>query len=89
MGARLEPFAALKPLVQGVECPPKDTALDRAGEGLHFGSPAIRTFLDQHQPVRFFCGHIHEAAGAETALGLTVGMNLGKRGHLLDLATIS
>jgi len=89
IASRLEPFAALKPLVLVCHCPPKDTPLDRAAEGLHFGSPAIRTFIDQHQPLRFFCGHIHEAAGTETTLGLTPGMNLGKRGHLLDLATLS
>jgi Icc-related predicted phosphoesterase len=85
---RLAPFTDLKPLVLICHCPPKDTPLDRAGEGLHFGSPAVRTFIDQHQPARFYCGHIHEAAGIEAQLGQTPGLNIGKRGHLLDLSTI-
>lgn len=86
--ARLAPFAELKPMVLVCHCPPKDTPLDRAGEGLHFGSPAIRSFVDHVQPARFFCGHIHEAAGAEAQLGRTAGLNLGKRGYLLDLASV-
>lgn len=86
---RLEPFAALCPLVLVCHCPPKDTPFDRAGEGLHFGSPAIRAFVDRVQPARFFCGHIHEAAGAEAFLGHTPGLNLGKRGYLLDLASLT
>jgi Icc-related predicted phosphoesterase len=85
---RLTPFAELKPLVLVCHCPPKDTPLDRAGEGLHFGSPAIRTFIDEVQPARFYCGHIHEAAGAAAHLGGTPGLNLGKRGYLLDLAEV-
>ena len=89
IATRLAPFADLQPMVLVCHCPPKDTALDRAGEGLHFGSPAIRAFIDHTQPTRFYCGHIHEAAGAETMLGKTPGMNLGKRGTLLDLATLA
>ncbi len=85
IAARLAPFANQKPMVLVCHCPPKDSPLDRAGEGLHFGSPAIRTFIEQAQPARFFCGHIHEAAGAEAQLGHTVGLNLGKSGYLLDL----
>ncbi len=86
---RLAPFASLKPLVLVCHCPPKNTALDRAGEGLHFGSPAIATFIEQTQPVRFYCGHIHEAAGVATQLGSTPGLNLGKKGTLLDLSTLT
>ena len=89
IAARLAPLAPLKPLVLVCHCPPKETALDRASEGLHFGSPSIRSFVDSVQPARFFCGHIHEAAGAETMLGQTPGMNLGKRGYLLDLSTVA
>jgi Icc-related predicted phosphoesterase len=81
---RLAAFRGLKPLVLVCHCPPKDTALDRAGEGRHFGSPAIREFLETEQPEHFFCGHIHEAEGAQVRLGTTVGVNLGKRGYLLE-----
>ena len=82
---RLAPWADLKPLILVCHCPPKDTALDQAGAGKHFGSPAIRKFIDEHQPERFFCGHIHEAEGADGMIGATRGRNLGKRGYLLEL----
>lgn len=84
--ARLHPFADLKPLILICHCPPKNTPLDRAGEGLHFGSTAVRQFIDIHQPDYFFCGHIHEAEGAQTTLGATKAVNVGKRGFLLEIA---
>lgn len=82
---RLSSFAGMQPLVLICHCPPKGTPLDRAGEGLHFGSGAVRRFIEQHQPERFFCGHIHEAEGVEARIGSTVGVNVGKKGYLLDL----
>jgi Icc-related predicted phosphoesterase len=83
--ARLQPFAALKPLVLVCHCPPLGTALDRAGAGLHFGSGAIAEFLAIHSPAHFLCGHIHEAAGMEVQIGATRGVNVGKKGYLLEL----
>jgi uncharacterized protein len=85
---RLNKFAGLDPLALICHTPPKGTALDRAGEGKHFGSEAIREFIDREQPRYFFCGHIHEAAGQEATLGRTAGWNVGKRGHLLELASL-
>lgn len=82
---RLRPFAALHPLVLVCHCPPKDTDLDGVREGAHFGSTAVRQFLEEQQPLRFFCGHIHECEGRETTVGATRGWNVGKRGFLLDL----
>jgi Icc-related predicted phosphoesterase len=83
---RLAPFAALEPpLILICHCPPKDTALDRAGANLHFGSTAIREFIERHQPAYFFCGHIHEAEGAHATLGKTECWNVGKKGHLLEI----
>ncbi len=83
---RLAPFAKLAPpLILICHCPPKDTALDRAGANQHFGSTAIRDFIDQQQPAYFFCGHIHEAAGAHVMLGKTRCWNAGKKGHLLEI----
>jgi Icc-related predicted phosphoesterase len=82
---RLAPWAELKPLVLICHCPPLNTRLDRAGEGRHFGSPTIARFIDEHQPEWFFCGHIHEAEGANVTLGSTRAINVGKRGYLLDL----
>jgi uncharacterized protein len=84
---RLEEFAPLDPLVLVCHCPPKDTALDRAREGAHFGSTAVREFVERVQPREFFCGHIHEAHGAECAIGKTRGRNLGKQGYLLELTS--
>lgn len=82
---RLLRFAPLEPLILLCHAPPKDTPLDRAAPGQHFGSTAIKEFLEKHQPEYFFCGHIHEAAGVETQLGRTQARNLGKQGYLLTL----
>lgn len=86
MAARLEPFSDLNPLVLICHCPPHQTALDRAGPGLHFGSTAVREFIERRQPAWFLCGHIHEAAGVRMTLGATHGVNAGKQGFLLELA---
>jgi hypothetical protein len=82
---RLGKFSGLEPLVLICHTPPKGTALDRAAEGQHFGSDAIREFIEREQPRYFYCGHIHEAAGQHALLGRTEGWNVGKRGQLLDL----
>lgn len=85
MSSRLASFAGLKPLILICHCPPKGTALDRAGVGLHFGSPAVKEFLDNEQPVYFFCGHVHEAEGVQTVIGATKAVNAGKRGFMLEI----
>jgi Icc-related predicted phosphoesterase len=82
---RLSHFAGLRPLILICHCPPKDTPLDQAGEGMHFGSEAVRAFIEKEEPEYFFCGHIHEAAGVETTLGKTRCWNVGKKGHLLSI----
>jgi Icc-related predicted phosphoesterase len=82
---RLNRFSGLHPLVLICHTPPKGTALDRAGEGKHFGSVAIGQFIEREQPRYFFCGHIHEAAGQHALLGRTEGWIVGKRGQLLEL----
>jgi len=88
LAERLEKFSGLEPLVLICHAPPKGTKLDDAGRNKHFGSQAVRDFIDREQPVYFFCGHIHEAAGEQDTLGPTQGWNVGKRGHLLDLAPL-
>jgi uncharacterized protein len=85
LARRLSKFQGLSPLVLICHCPPKDTPLDEAGPGMHFGSTAVRDFIEKHQPEYFFCGHIHEAAGVETRLGKTYGRNVGKQGYVLEL----
>ncbi|MEZ5391789.1 MAG: metallophosphoesterase [Bryobacterales bacterium] len=85
LAAKLDAFAVLDPLVLVCHAPPASTALDRAGEGMHFGSKAVADFLGAHPPAHFFCGHIHEAAGHNVAIGPTQARNVGKSGYLLEL----
>lgn len=85
---RLQVFAGLSPLILACHCPPHGTPLDRVPAGRHLGSTAIRDFLERHQPKWFFCGHIHEAEGAQAQLGATRAVNAGKRGYLLELDKI-
>jgi len=85
LAGRLAKFASLDPLVLVCHCPPYGTALDRIGPGRHGGSTAVAAFLEAHPPEYFFCGHIHECAGAEARLGRTKAVNLGKRGYLLEV----
>ncbi len=85
LAERLEKFAGLDPLVLICHAPPKGTRLDRVREGAHFGSTAVRKFIDRHQPLYFYCGHIHEAAGQQDTIGRTQGWNVGKLGQTLTL----
>jgi Icc-related predicted phosphoesterase len=82
---RLETFAAWKPRVLICHSPPLGTPLDRIKEGVHAGSRAVREFIETHQPEYFFCGHIHEAEGTAFQMGATRGMNVGKKGYLLEI----
>lgn len=82
---RLRRFADLTPLVLICHTPPFGTALDQIRDGLHAGSHSVREFIEKHQPVFFYCGHIHEAEGVEIVMGKTRAMNVGKKGHLLEL----
>ena len=85
LAPRLAKFTGIDPLILICHAPPKDSKLDRAGEGQHFGSTAVREFIVRNQPVYFYCGHIHEAAGQAGHLGRTQGWNVGTRGKVLDL----
>ena len=85
LAARLAGFARLSPRIVIFHAPPKNTKLDRAGEGQHFGSTAVRNFIEQTQPEYFYCGHIHEAAGQQDTIGKSRGWNVGKCGQVLDL----
>ena len=88
MAQRLGTFRGMRPLILICHCPPFGTALDRMNAGTHAGSRAVLEFIQREQPPRFFCGHIHEAAGVTTKIGETVGTNAGRQGFLFDLATI-
>jgi Icc-related predicted phosphoesterase len=85
---RLNRFSGRDPLVLICHTPPKGTALDRAAQGQHYGSDAIREFIEREQPRYFYCGHIHEAAGSHETMGRTEGWNVGKRGHSLELTPL-
>jgi Icc-related predicted phosphoesterase len=87
----LTAMAEFNPEVLVCHCPPKNTILDRAGEGRHYGSTGIAAALEILAPRYFFCGHIHEAEGQSGPIGpggRTMGVNLGKRGYLLDLEAL-
>ena len=85
LARRLARFAALRPQILVAHAPPFGTELDEAAPGLHFGSRAVRDYVDAHQPSYCFCGHIHEGAGRVIELGQTTAVNVGKPGYLLEL----
>ena len=88
LARRLAKFANPNPRILICHAPPRNTRLDRAGEGKHFGSQAVRDFIERAQPEYFYCGHIHEAAGLQDTLGKSRGWNVGKRGQVLDLEAL-
>jgi Icc-related predicted phosphoesterase len=85
LAERLARFNGMSPLVMVCHCPPLGTKLDHAGEDRHFGSNAVREFIEREQPEYFFCGHVHEAWGAWDQIGATRAYNVGKKGYLLEL----
>jgi Icc-related predicted phosphoesterase len=56
--------------------PPAHTATDRIMNGQHVGSPAVRAFIEAHQPAVCVTGHIHESAGIDH-IGHTTVVNAG------------
>jgi uncharacterized protein len=81
----LHQFDGVQPMIAICHVPPYGTMLDRITNLKHAGSKSMRDFVRREQPRFFFCGHIHEAAGAQDKLGATSAMNVGKKGYLLDL----
>lgn len=81
----LKQFASQKNLLLFTHDAPKATALDLISGGIHVGNQAVRNFLDQHQPLYSFSGHIHENAGKSQSLGLTTCFNVGKKGLVFRL----
>lgn len=64
------------PLVLVCHQPPFETACDRLEDGRHVGSHAIRTFIEQRQPLLCFTGHIHDAVAIDK-IGETTIVNPG------------
>lgn len=56
--------------------PPYDCALDRLVNGTPVGSPAVRAFIERHQPDVALVGHIHEGRGIDR-IGATTVVNPG------------
>jgi len=56
--------------------PPVDTKIDRITNGMHVGSKAVREFIEKHQPLICFSGHIHEGVGIDS-IGKTKLVNPG------------
>lgn len=52
--------------------PPKDSACDHVGDGLHVGSQAVREFIEQTNLDLVVTGHIHESTGQDELGGTPV-----------------
>jgi hypothetical protein len=65
------------PTVLVVHQPPIDTTADYGFIGRHVGSQAIRTYIEQHQPLACLTGHIHEGVGVDR-IGSTLVINPGQ-----------
>jgi Icc-related predicted phosphoesterase len=64
--------------------PPRDHC-DSAGDGSHFGSPALLRAIEEKRPRLAVCGHIHESWGCESQIGATAVRNLGPTGTWIEL----
>lgn len=56
--------------------PPYDTKVDLLEDGVYVGSHSVRQFIEAHQPLICFTGHIHEAQGIDM-IGSTQIINPG------------
>jgi uncharacterized protein len=74
------------PLILVCHQPPYGTKNDRVILGLHAGSRAIRSFIEETQPLLCLCGHIHEGRGIDH-IGSTAIINPGpwKNGHYAEV----
>ncbi len=64
--------------------PPRDHC-DSAGDGSHFGSPALLEAIEEKRPRLAVCGHIHESWGCQSQIGVTPVRNLGPTGTWVEL----
>jgi uncharacterized protein len=70
--------------VMVLHSPPRDHC-DSAGEGTHFGSPALLAAIEAKRPRLAVCGHIHESWGCESEIGATPVRNLGPTGTWIEI----
>jgi Icc-related predicted phosphoesterase len=64
------------PLILMAHQPPINTNIDQVAPGRHVGSKAVRTFIENYQPLICFSGHIHEGVGIDS-IGKTKLINPG------------
>ena len=66
--------------------PPLQTRADRLLNGNHVGSRAVRSFIEEKQPLLCLTGHIHESRG-EDHIGRTLVLNPGmiKEGGYIEV----
>ena len=64
------------PMILVAHQPPFETVNDMTNIGKHVGSKSIRGFIERHQPLICFTGHIHEGIGVD-AIGETKTVNPG------------
>jgi Icc-related predicted phosphoesterase len=60
--------------------PPYNTINDLVSPGVHVGSLSVRKFIEEHQPLVCFTGHIHEGTGIDH-IGNTAIVNPGPAGR--------
>lgn len=72
--------------------PPYNTKLDMISPAIHIGSSAIRTFIEEHQPLLTLHGHIHESVDVSGAfvdtIHKTVCVSVGNYHDRKELAVI-
>lgn len=72
--------------------PPANTPLDQMRGNRHVGSPALRSFIEQHQPPLTLHGHIHEAprlsGSYATRIGTSWAINPGREPDRLHAITV-
>ena len=65
-----------KPMVLVTHQPAWGTTVDLQASTRHKGSPLVRSFIEDHQPILAVSGHIHEACGTDQ-IGSTLLVNPG------------
>jgi len=73
------PVPSDRPLLMVSHQPPFGTLNDQVAPQFHVGSHAIRGFIEVHQPLICFTGHIHEGIGIDY-IGKTTIVNPGPAG---------
>lgn len=70
--------------VLAVHSPPKGHC-DRDTQGIELGSEGILKAIEDRKPAFALCGHIHDSWGCRSEIGPTQVVNLGPRGHLIEV----